>query len=63
MTTRMNKHSNEEHEPLVVPAITDEDPMTSRRVTRQPRKKNPVASAVSRLTSAATKKIGGRRSG
>ena len=59
----MSKHSHEEHEPLVVPGVTDEDPMTSRRVTRQPKKKNPVTAAVSRLTNAASKKISSRRSG
>jgi len=35
--------------PLVVPAVTDEDPMTSRRVTKQPKKKNPAAVALGRL--------------
>ena len=33
----------------VVPAVTDEDPMTSRRITKQPKKKNPAAVALGRL--------------
>jgi hypothetical protein len=37
--------------PQVVPSVTDEDPMTSRRVTRQPRKQNPAAAALGRLAS------------
>lgn len=43
-------------EPLVVPGVTDEDPMTSRRVTRQPRKKNPAAAVVEKLGKLGRKK-------
>ena len=39
-------------EPLVVPGITDEDPMTSRRITRQPKKPN----ALARIAKAAKKR-------
>ena len=36
-------------DPKVVPAVTDEDPMTSRRIVRQPKKKNPAAALVSKV--------------
>jgi hypothetical protein len=39
----MRKTSTETKDKLVVPAVTDEDPMTSRRITKQPKKPNPVA--------------------
>ena len=39
----MRKTSTETKEKLVVPAVTDEDPMTSRRITKQPKKPGAVA--------------------
>jgi hypothetical protein len=39
----MRKKSTESKPKLVIPAVTDEDPMTSRRITKQPKKTNPVA--------------------
>src|SRR5687767_13970916 len=40
---------SESDTPKVVPSVTDEDPMTSKRVTKQPKKKNPAAVALGRL--------------
>ncbi|HVS30807.1 MAG TPA: hypothetical protein VMS98_05070 [Thermoanaerobaculia bacterium] len=48
--------SRRKTDPKVVPGITDEDPMTSRRITRQPKKKNPAAAALSRLKSRVKRK-------
>jgi hypothetical protein len=39
----MKKTRPQPKEKLVVPAVTDEDPMTSRRITKQPKKPGAVA--------------------
>jgi hypothetical protein len=39
----MKKTSAQQKDKLVVPAVTDEDPMTSRRITKQPKKPNAMA--------------------
>ena len=51
----VGKQMKENEERLVVPSVTDEDPMTSKRITRQPKKKT-IESVVERLKKSSRKK-------